>query len=80
MLRAPDRPDYDHWEWELLELLRPHLQRALAVHGRMRTLEGARSAAEGVLDRLPVALTAGLLARGRERLARVGSDAIRRPR
>jgi DNA-binding CsgD family transcriptional regulator len=56
MLRAPDRPDYGHREWELLELLRPHLQRALAVHGRMGTLEDARSAAQGVIDRLPVAL------------------------
>jgi DNA-binding CsgD family transcriptional regulator len=56
LLRAADRPDYGHREWELLDLLRPHLQRALAVHGRVGTLEEARSAAEGIVDRLPVAL------------------------
>ena len=56
LLRAPDRSDYGQREWELLELLRPHLRRALAVHGRMGTLEDARSAAQGVMDRLPVAL------------------------
>src|SRR5262249_37796161 len=56
VLRGKDSPKYEKSDLQAMELLVPHLQRALLIHWRLRFHERKHMVAQQVLDRLAVSV------------------------